>query len=83
MVKVLYFARLREELGRSEEEVHLSGVNDVHGLRDYLILRGGAWADALAPGKAVRIAVNQDMVRGNAVLKSGDEVAFFPPVTGG
>jgi len=45
--------------------------------------RGGAWATALAQGKAVRVAVNQEMAEPSTPLKAGDEVAFFPPVTGG
>ena len=52
-------------------------------LRDGLIARGGAAAEALAPGKAVRMALNQTLCEGSAVLRQGDEVAFFPPVTGG
>lgn len=84
MVKILYFARLREDLGKADEALALpAGVADVQGLREHLIARGGAWASALAFGKAVRISVNQDMVRDNAPLRAGDEVAFFPPVTGG
>ncbi|MCB2035165.1 MAG: MoaD/ThiS family protein, partial [Ottowia sp.] len=52
-------------------------------LRDELIARSGAYAEALARGKAVRLALNQAMCEEAAVLKDGDEVAFFPPVTGG
>ena len=84
MVKILYFASLREHLGQSDEVLELpAGVADVHGLREHLIARGGGWASALAFGKAVRISVNQDLVRDNTPVKAGDEVAFFPPVTGG
>jgi sulfur-carrier protein len=83
-VKVLYFARLREDLGKSAEDLALpAGVSTVAGLRAHLIARGGAWAIALAQGKAVRVAVNQDMAEPSTPLKAGDEVAFLPPVTGG
>ena len=52
-------------------------------MRDELIARSGAYAEALARGKAVRLALNQAMCEEAAALKDGDEVAFFPPVTGG
>ena len=83
-VKVLYFAALREQLGSSGEEIELpAGVGTVAALRGHLRSRGGAWQAALADGKLVRMAVNQDMVQPSAALNAGDEVAFFPPVTGG
>ena len=83
-IRVLYFASIREKLGQDAEELNLpAGVATIAALRTHLWARGGAWADALAEGKLLRAAVNQDMVPPTAVLKSGDEVAFFPPVTGG
>ena len=83
-VKVLYFAALREQLGTAGEEIELPvGVGTVAALRAHLRGRGGAWQSALADGKLVRMAVNQDMAQPSAALKAGDEVAFFPPVTGG
>lgn len=84
MVKVLYFARLRESLGKDSEQIALPGeVRDLEGLRAMLVARGGVWERALAPGKAVRAAVNQVMAVGDMPVADGDEVAFFPPVTGG
>ncbi len=83
-VKVLYFASLREQLGQGSEEVDLPGETSTLGaLRAHLVGRGGAWQSALAEGRPVRMAVNQDMGPGTAPIKGGDEVAFFPPVTGG
>lgn len=83
-VKVLYFARLREDLGNSAEDLALpAGVDTVAGLRAHLMTRGGAWSSALAQGKAVRVAVNQEIAEPTTPIKAGDEVAFFPPVTGG
>lgn len=83
-VKVLFFAGVREQLGRSIEEVELpAGVGTVAALRSHLRSRGGAWQAALADGRALRMAVNQEMARPEAPIKPGDEVAFFPPVTGG
>ena len=84
MITVLYFARLRESLGKSSEKLELpSGVRDLEGLRALLVARGGAWEQELAPHKPVRAAVNQAMAVGDAPVADGDEVAFFPPVTGG
>jgi molybdopterin synthase sulfur carrier subunit len=83
-VKVLFFAALREQLGTSAEEIELpASVGTVAALRSHLRGRGGAWERALADGKLIRMAVNQDMAQPSAALKAGDEVAFFPPVTGG
>ena len=83
-VRILYFASIREKLGRDAEDIDLPpGVATIASLRTHLRTRGGAWADALAEGKLLRAAVNQDMARPAAAIKAGDEVAFFPPVTGG
>jgi molybdopterin synthase sulfur carrier subunit len=83
-VKLLFFAGLREQLGTSSEEIELpAGVATVGGLRAHLRGRGGAYELALGENKLLRTAVNQDMAAPTAKLKAGDEVAFFPPVTGG
>jgi len=81
-VKVLYFAGLREQLGTSGEDLDVSPTT-VAALRSQLMARGGAWQSALAQGKALRVAVNQEMAQPTTPVKPGDEVAFFPPVTGG
>ena len=83
-VKVLFFASLREQLGTPLEVVEIpDSASTVAGLRLHLMQRGGAWHAVLADMKVVRVAVNQDMAAANAPLNQGDEVAFFPPVTGG
>jgi molybdopterin synthase sulfur carrier subunit len=83
-IRLIYFARLREDMGISGEMFELPpGVSDVQSLREQLAARGGASALALGQGKAVRVSVNQDLARGDTPVKAGDEVAFFPPVTGG
>ncbi len=83
-LKVLYFAALREQVGIASEEIDLPReVVTVAGLRAHLAQRGDAWKSALAEGKLIRMAVNQDMAKPSASIKAGDEVAFFPPVTGG
>ena len=84
MITVLYFARLREALGTGSEQIALPhGVRDLDGLRAMLVARGDAWAQELAGNKALRAAVNQAMASGDAPVADGDEIAFFPPVTGG
>jgi molybdopterin synthase sulfur carrier subunit len=83
-IKLLYFAALREQLGTAGEDLELpAGVSTVAALRSHLRGRGGAWERALAEGRLVRTAINQDMAAPSAGLNAGDEVAFFPPVTGG
>ena len=83
-IKVLYFASLREQVGMRGEDLDISlEVASVAGLRALLMARGGAWQSALAQGKALRIAVNQEVAQPATPVKPGDEVAFFPPVTGG
>ncbi len=83
-VKVLYFASIRQKLGKGAEEIELpAGIATVAGLRAHLQARGGAWAEALADSRLLRTAINQDMAPPAAAIKPGDEVAFFPPVTGG
>lgn len=83
-VKVLFFAGLREQLGTAAEEIELpSGVSTVGALRQHLKSRGGAYEKAFSEKALVRSAVNQDMVQPTARIEAGDEVAFFPPVTGG
>lgn len=83
MLKILYFASLRETLGQGAESVELpAGVADVGALLAFLVARGGAW-ETLAAVKNLRFAVNQEMARRDTPVRAGDEVAFFPPVTGG
>lgn len=84
MINILYFARLREQLGCEREQVAASPMTtSVEALTQQLRERGGAWQSALAPGKALRVAVNQHMATQQTPVADGDEVAFFPPVTGG
>ena len=84
MVQLLYFARLKASLGVDSESVQLpASVTDLGGLVAWLRGRGGIWEEELAPGRPVRAAVNQDMARPETPVRDGDEVAFFPPVTGG
>jgi sulfur-carrier protein len=81
-VKLRFFASLREKLGEGEA-LALPEGSTVAAARELLRARGGPHAEALAPGRAVRSALNQKMAAESAVLSDGDELAFFPPVTGG
>ncbi len=81
-VTVKYFAGIREAIGAGQEQRDSAALT-LAALRDELIAQGGAYADSLARGKAVRLALNQVMRSEDAALAEGDEVAFFPPVTGG
>jgi molybdopterin synthase sulfur carrier subunit len=84
MLKLLYFARLRETLGVAREEYPFTeGMTDVASLVTALKERGGKWQTELNLDKTVRVAVNQDMGSASSLIHDGDEVAFFPPVTGG
>ena len=83
MLRVLYFARLRERFGLAEENVELAGTTTAADLVAQLQARGGVWAEELATGRAFRVAVNQEIVALDAVLPDNAEVAIFPPVTGG
>ena len=81
-VTLKYFASIREAIGQGSESVSTQTAT-LQALRDELIARGGAYAEALAHGRAVRMALNQDLCDASAALSEGCEVAFFPPVTGG
>ena len=83
MVQLRYFASLRERLGVGEETVPLPGhVNTVAGLQHWLQERGTLWAETLAD-KHLLVAVNHEITGHNASVRNGDEIAWFPPVTGG
>ncbi len=88
MITLLYFARLRETFGMASETLTLpvvgsEGAATLESVRAMLAARGGVWAQELAAGRAFRAAVNQAIARADTAVKDGDEVAFFPPVTGG
>ena len=83
-IRLLYFARLRELFGTGREEAELpAGVGTLAELLDWLRARGGVWAEQLAAGRTYRTAVNQEMAGPDTPLHENDEVAIFPPVTGG
>lgn len=81
-VNVRYFASIREAIGLGSEQID-TPAQTVLALREELQSRGGAYAQALAPGRAVRTALDQVLCDAHASLHEGCELAFFPPVTGG
>ena len=81
-ITLRFFSSLREQLGLSVQEYETFAMN-VAQLRSELMLLNLNYAQALASGKAIRVAVNQEVCEDNALLSEGCEVAFFPPVTGG
>lgn len=83
MIRVLYFASFRERLNTDSEQVRLDGIGDVASLLRLLRQRKGVWSELFAEDQIVMTAVNQEMVDQLTPIKDGDEVAFFPPVTGG
>ncbi len=82
MVKVLFFARYREALGCEGIEVEAVDGLTVALLKTQLSEQGEQWSQVLSESRGL-VAVNQQMVKDSHMIKSGDEVAFFPPVTGG
>ena len=83
-LRVLYFAALRERIGRAEEAIEVPvTVGAVGELQNWLVSRGEPWASAFAETRRVRAAVDQSMATAGTALHEDAEVAFFPPVTGG
>jgi molybdopterin synthase sulfur carrier subunit len=83
-IQLKFFASLREAVGTGSESLAVpADVTTAGQVHELLRARGGAWAEALAEGRALRIAVNQQMADPSAPLTEGCELAFFPPVTGG
>ncbi|WP_299074497.1 molybdopterin converting factor subunit 1 [uncultured Paraglaciecola sp.] len=86
MLKILFFGQLKDVLKTDELKIELvkgaSAIETVAMLRETLQLKGELWQEYMAYGKAL-VAVNQEISKETAPLKAGDEIAFFPPVTGG
>jgi len=83
MIQLRYFASLRETLGIGEEQIELpENVSDLPALTQWLQQRGESWQNALADQR-LHVAVNQQIVSADSRVADGDEIAWFPPVTGG
>lgn len=85
MITVLYFARFREKLGLASEAMALPDDRDstVQTVLDMLAARGGLWQELFACEHGVMAAINQEMAARDSVVLDDDEIAIFPPVTGG
>lgn len=82
MLNILYFASFREILGQAQEQLPAE-FQTVECLLKSLAQRGDAWQQALLHNQNLQIAVNHDVANRTTTIKAGDEIAFFPPVTGG
>jgi molybdopterin synthase sulfur carrier subunit len=83
-MQLLYFGWVRTKVGRDRESLDLpAGVSDVRGLVTHLRSRGRGYADALDDLTLVRVAVNQEIATLDQPVRPGDEIALFPPMTGG
>ena len=83
-MNVLYFAWVKQKVGVSEERIDLAErIKTVRELAEYLHARGGGYAEAFADLSRLRTAVNQEHVSFDSAVGPNDEIAFFPPVTGG
>lgn len=84
MIEIKYFARLSESLGMRSEQLEIDEqIQTASDVIDRLITRGGNWADEFSGDNKILIAINQEMREPGASINDGDELAFFPPVTGG
>ena len=83
-IQLKLFASLREALGQSIEDFELpEPIQTMQELKDWLGQRNERWHRVLIESKNIRVAMDQEMVEWNSIIKNNAEVAFFPPVTGG
>jgi len=81
---MVYFARIREAIGTSDEDINPpDSATTIHAILDWLSEQDEKYAAAFAPRERLRAAVNQSYVGLDDGFKDGDEIAIFPPVTGG
>ena len=83
MIEIRYFASLREALRCDSEQLDWPAPLPAAALLEQLRTRGEPWTWALGVGKRVMVAINQEIASPDSLVSDGDEVAFFPPVTGG
>ena len=83
-IKICYFARIREQLGVSDEQLDVpDGCNTIDGVVQHLQARDETWQQVLSSEQKVLKALNHEVLSDDHEIKEGDELAFFPPVTGG
>ena len=83
MIRILYFASLRDRLNTDQETLEIGAIGTIGELKQHLKQRGDDWKTAFAPDQQVLSAVNHEMAQDDTPVSDGDEVGFFPPVTGG
>ena len=84
IIKLFYFAKVREVLGIDREEIDVeSDIKTLAELVAFLKLRGSQWQSIFDMSSSYRMAVNQELVEASHIINANDEVAFFPPITGG
>ncbi len=84
MANLLYFASLRETLDSDKEQLELpENVSKIGRLKNLLAERGGSWSAAFTSNTSLLVSVNQQMANDQTEISNADEIAFFPPVTGG
>jgi len=82
MIRVFFLAQLREQLGVAELQIAVGDISSIAALKQHLVTTNPEWERFLSNSKLL-VAVNHEYAKADVELKSGDEVAFFPPVTGG
>ncbi|XQW86454.1 molybdopterin converting factor subunit 1 [Thalassotalea piscium] len=82
MNNILFFGQLKERLGCAQTSLSVPYPSSVLAVKEQLQQRGEMWLELLAQGNVLS-AVNQTMANDETVINEGDEIAFFPPVTGG
>lgn len=82
MIQVLFLAQLREQLGTAGLQIPAGNIDSVAAVKRYLLVENPHWEQFFLSSKLL-VAVNHEYAKADAAVKSGDEVAFFPPVTGG
>ena len=83
MLEIRYFASLSERLGRNREQINAIGIHSVEEIISLLVARGEPWQSQFSGNLPVLVAVNQQMATFESAVQPNDEIAFFPPVTGG
>jgi molybdopterin synthase sulfur carrier subunit len=83
MARILYFASLREQLDCASETLDVENIETLGALKQSLAERGGAWQAAFSSPVGLLSSINQQMATDGAAIANQDEIAFFPPVTGG
>ncbi|MBX7145864.1 MAG: molybdopterin converting factor subunit 1 [Alphaproteobacteria bacterium] len=84
MVKILYFSWVRDKINKEQEDIFLpKNILTVKDLCQWLVKNNSSYATIFKNTKLIKVAINQEYASFNDLIKDTDEIAFFPPVTGG